>query len=349
MTIWQRLPAVHAGDSIAVLSPSWCAPAHYPDEHDQALQRIRDLLGLVPVEFPTTRRQGTATERAADLMAAFADPQIKAIFATIGGDDQLTVVPHLDPEIVRANPKPFFGYSDNTNLLSWLYFHGVPGVHGGSTQVHLGPGAEVNPLHLQGLRAALAGGDLPLVRPDRMSERGLRWGTGDSLTGQVDTYPAPDWTWSGPARTVRGRTWGGNLEILQWVLGVSRWVPHNDDLASGVLLVETSEEVPPPDEVYRGLRVLGERGLLRQFDAIVWARPMLTDDRSVPGDPKVAAQQRAAYRDVVQRAAGEYNPDAVLVTDVDFGHTIPQLLLPYGGDLTVDGRARTMTAHFDRG
>lgn len=333
---------------MAVLSPSWCAPEHFPAEHEQALSRIRELLGLTPVEYPTTRRQGSPQERAADLMAAFSDPQIKAVFATIGGEDQLTVIPHLDAEIVRANPKPFFGYSDNTNLLSWLWFHGIPSVHGGSTAVHLGPGGVVDPLHLQGLRVALAGGDLPLTCPERMAERGLRWGTPESLTGRLETYPTQEWRWAGPNETVRGRTWGGNLEILSWVLGVGHWVPQAAEFAGGVLLVETSEEVPSPDEVYRMLRVLGERGVLRQFAAVVWARPMLTDARSVPDDLDAATAKRAEYRTAVQRAVTEYNPEAVLVMDVDFGHTMPQLLIPYGEDLTVDARSKTLTAHFER-
>ena len=43
-------------------------------------------------------------------------------------------------EAVRRDPKPFLGYSDNTNLLHWLWSSGVAGFYGGSTQVHLGPG-----------------------------------------------------------------------------------------------------------------------------------------------------------------------------------------------------------------
>ncbi len=42
--------------------------------------------------------------------------------------------------MVRTDPKPFLGYSDNTNLLSWLWTQGVAAFYGGSTQVHLGPG-----------------------------------------------------------------------------------------------------------------------------------------------------------------------------------------------------------------
>jgi len=111
---------VKPGDRVAVLSPSAAAPQIFPAVHDLGVRRIRELLELEPVEYPTTREQGSAEERAADLMAAYADPGIRAVFATIGGDDQLTVLPHLDPAPFVADPKPYFGYSDNTNVLNWL-------------------------------------------------------------------------------------------------------------------------------------------------------------------------------------------------------------------------------------
>jgi hypothetical protein len=52
--------------------------------------------------------------------------------ASIGGDDQITVLPYLDPDLLHDNPKPFFGYSDNTNLLAYLWNLGVVSYHGGS-------------------------------------------------------------------------------------------------------------------------------------------------------------------------------------------------------------------------
>lgn len=73
-------------------------------------------------------------------------------WATIGGDDQITVIPHLDPRLVQADPKPVLGYSDNTNLPNWLWINGVAGFYGGSTQVHLGPGPGVDPVHAASLR-----------------------------------------------------------------------------------------------------------------------------------------------------------------------------------------------------
>jgi muramoyltetrapeptide carboxypeptidase LdcA involved in peptidoglycan recycling len=68
-------PAARPGDRVAVLSPSFAAPARWPEVHEQALRRLEELTGLVPVEYPTTRQLGaTPEERARDLNAAFADP-----------------------------------------------------------------------------------------------------------------------------------------------------------------------------------------------------------------------------------------------------------------------------------
>lgn len=123
-----------AGDKIAVVSPSFAAPAVAPAVHEQAMDRLVELTGLVPVEYPTTRRLGaSAQDRAADVNAALADPEVRAVLSTIGGEDQITVIPHLDSALLRADPKPFLGYSDNTNLLNWYWTNGVAAFHGGST------------------------------------------------------------------------------------------------------------------------------------------------------------------------------------------------------------------------
>src|ERR1700752_3183675 len=98
-------PKLRPGDRVAVVSPSFAAPAVFPELHEQAMRRLREDFGLEPVEYPTTRRlTAPAGERAADLMAAYADPAIRAVLATIGGDDQITVLPHLDPKPFVADP-----------------------------------------------------------------------------------------------------------------------------------------------------------------------------------------------------------------------------------------------------
>src|SRR5580658_10277914 len=84
------------GDAVAVLSPAAGLPARFPLPYELGLRRLREEFGLRPVEYPTTRApQASPAERAADIYAAFADPEIKAIVASIGGEDELKVLGHL--------------------------------------------------------------------------------------------------------------------------------------------------------------------------------------------------------------------------------------------------------------
>ena len=66
-----RPPKARPGDKVAVLSPSFAAPGFAPQVHEQAMRRLAEVTGLVPVEYPTTRRLGaSAQERADDVNAA---------------------------------------------------------------------------------------------------------------------------------------------------------------------------------------------------------------------------------------------------------------------------------------
>jgi muramoyltetrapeptide carboxypeptidase LdcA involved in peptidoglycan recycling len=115
-------PKARPGDRIAVLSPSFAAAGAFPDVHEQAMRRLREVTGLIPVEYPTTREVGaTPRARAADINAAFADPSIWGILAVIGGEDHITVIPHLDAGLARRDPGrgPAEGYgSARRRLLS---------------------------------------------------------------------------------------------------------------------------------------------------------------------------------------------------------------------------------------
>ena len=339
-------PKLSPGDRVAVVSPSFAAPEIVPAVHELGLRRLREEIGLEPVEYPTTRTQGSPAERAADLHAAFADPSVRAVMATIGGSDQITLLRHLDPDIVRADPKPFFGFSDNTNLLNWLWFHGLAGYHGGSTIMHLGRGAETHPISIGSLRAALFdSGEVEITAVDEFAEDEFDWLAPERLTDLPPMLPSSGFVWHQPERVVSGPTWGGNLEILGWTLAVSRWMRPVGHYAGCVLLLETSEEMPSADEVYRTLRNMGERGLLEQFHALLMARPKASFIHA-PRAPEQRVRYREEQRAAVLRAFGEYNPDAMIVFDVDFGHTDPQWVLPYGGRMTVDGPARRIVAHY---
>jgi len=340
-------PKLSPGDRVAVVSPSFAAPGAYPHVHEVAMRRLREDLQLEPVEYPTTRQVGAPpAQRARDLTAAFADPDIRAVLASIGGEDQLTVLPLLDPDTVAANPKPFAGFSDNTNLLNWLWNLGIAGYHGSSTMVHLGRGGGPHPVSVSSLRAALlTGGDVVLHPAEQFAEDEVDWAEPAASEQAAPTQPGRGWTWHQPDSVVRAPTWGGNLEILHWNLAAGRWIRPVEDYAGCVLLLETSEEMPSADEVFRMLRNAGERGLLEQFPAVIVGLA-----KASHFSPDKPSAERTRYRDdqqaAVLRAFASYHPGAMIVLDVEIGHTDPQWVLPYGGELTVDGPARRITAHY---
>jgi len=342
-----RPPKARPGDKVAVVSPSFAAPGVAPAVHEQALRRLTEVTGLVPVEYPTTRKVGaTAEERAADLDAAFADPSVRGIVASVGGEDQITIVPHLDPEAALRDPKPFLGTSDNTNLHQWLWSLGIASFYGGSTQVHLGPGPAVDPVHAASLRAALLdGGRLEITEPGWSEDVGKDWNDPLALTEYGEREPTGPWRWSGPERSVTGPTWGGCLEVLQWVLAAGRFRAEPEALAGGVMLLETSEELLPAREVGWIVRVLGERGLLGAVGAVLPARAPVSDFDRRP-DAAERARLRAEQGDGVIEEVARYNPEAVVCVGIPFGHTRPQWILPHGGPVTVDGLARRVYADY---
>lgn len=340
-------PKARPGERIAVLSPSFAAAGAFPAVHEQAMHRLSEVTGLTPVEFPTTRQVGASPQaRAADINAAFADPAIRAILSVIGGEDQITVIPHLDASLARRDPKPFLGTSDNTNLHHWLWANGVASFYGGSSQVHLGPGPGVDEIHARSLRAALLTGEtIELTEPGESEDYGIDWGDPRALTHFGEREPAEPWTWHGPARSVTGRTWGGCIEVIQWILAAGRFPFDPDVLHGGVLVIETSEELPPAREVGWILRSLGERGILAAVGAVLAARPPVSDfTRRPPAGER--AGLRAEQRDVIVDVVGRYNPEAVVCTGIPFGHTRPQWIIPHGGVITVDGAARRVIADY---
>jgi muramoyltetrapeptide carboxypeptidase LdcA involved in peptidoglycan recycling len=340
-------PKVHVGDRVAVISPSWAGPGVFPEVHAIGMRVLRDDLGLIPVEYPTTREvDASAHDRAADLMAAFADPSIRAVLATIGGDDQITVLPHLDPAVFLADPKPFVGYSDNTNLLNWLWNLGIVGYHGGSTMVHLARAGGTHPVSVESLQRALFTTGTAAIEPvETFSDFHPNWADPSTLEEPLPVDVETGWSWHNEDRVVTGPTWGGNLEILHWNLAASRWIRPIDDYAGCVLVIETSEEMPSSDEVYRMLRNAGERGLLAQFPAIVLGKPKAWDRDKDQSEAERSAFRTDQYKSVL-RALTEYNPTAMLVCGPDLGHTDPQHVIPYGGPMTVDGPARRISVTY---
>jgi muramoyltetrapeptide carboxypeptidase LdcA involved in peptidoglycan recycling len=337
-------PKPSRGDRVAIVSPSAGLPELFPRPYELGLERLRDEFGLVPVEYPTTRKMGSApAERAADLHAAFADPSVTAVICSIGGDDMITVLPHLDPELIRANPKPFFGFSDSTNMHAYLADLGVVAYYGGAVMTAFGRPGAMHPATKASLQAALfTTGPYELTEPGEYRDVDRDWADEATFAAEPPMTPAPGWEWRNTGSVVEGHGWGGCLEVAAWLLMADRCVPEPRWFDGAVLYFETSEEMPPATEVYRVLRSLGERDVLGRCAAFLMGRPKASNlDRPTTDD--VAAMYRSEQRDAVLRALDAYAPGVPTVLDVDFGHTDPQLVLPYGGVIRVDAVERRIS------
>jgi muramoyltetrapeptide carboxypeptidase LdcA involved in peptidoglycan recycling len=153
------------------------------------------------------------------------------------------------------------------------------------------------------------------------------------------------WRWHNADQVVEGLTWGGNLEILSWLLMADREIRPPEAYEGRVLLIETSEELPSAGEVYRILRNMGERGLLERFAGVLAGRAKAWSFER-PNTPDQKAVFAKEQREAVLRALSAYNPGALTVFDVDFGHTDPQVVIPAGGWIRVDGPARRITVRY---
>jgi muramoyltetrapeptide carboxypeptidase LdcA involved in peptidoglycan recycling len=287
----------------------------------------------------------TLQDRAQDLMNAFSDPANKAVISSIGGNDQIRLLKHLDPQIFLENPKPFLGYSDNTNLALYLWRLGIPSYYGGAVMCQFGLSGAMQALTVEGVNRALFKNGRFEIKPSaNYTDRYHNWEDVAALSKAPIESPSEGWYWDGES-VGEGILWGGCLEILAWQLEVNAWLPKPESLKGCILCLETSEEMPPAHFVERTIVSLGERGLLENFSGLLMARPKAWEHEH----PLTAAQSeayRAAQRDAVQRAFRLYNKSAPLVMNVEFGHTDPQHILPIGQKLEIDAISKRVWAHY---
>jgi muramoyltetrapeptide carboxypeptidase len=117
------LRALQKGSRLAVVSPASAAKAELVERGMTALQAS----GYEPVLMPHALVRGpmyyagSAEQRVADLHAAFADESIAGVICTRGGWGSAELLPLLDRDLLRANPKAFVGYSDHTSLHAWFW------------------------------------------------------------------------------------------------------------------------------------------------------------------------------------------------------------------------------------
>src|SRR5215212_4942666 len=116
-----RPPAIVKGDTIGVVAPSYAPRVGWLQRGVKALERAGFGVVLDPEIEQMRRFQRQEDERRAEnFMGVWLDPRVKAVIGGTGGYGATRMIPHLEPEIFRRNPKAFVGYSDITALHLWL-------------------------------------------------------------------------------------------------------------------------------------------------------------------------------------------------------------------------------------
>lgn len=342
----QKFSKLSKGDKVAILSPSFAAPGRFPEVYKLGLERLRQVFGLIPVEYPTTAKLGaSAEERANDLMAAFKDPEIKAVIATIGGNDQVTYVKNLPTEPFVQNPKPFFGYSDNSHLANFLFLNGVPSYYGGSIFTQYAMQGEMDDFTVEYLRRALFDeGEFELQASETYNDMGLNWDDSSLLKTKRQHWPNEGMVWDGSINT-EGLLWGGCVESVDEMLRHGVPIPSLEQFEGIILMLETSEEIPSADYVFRVIRALGERGVLVRVQGVLVGRAKAWEFDK-PNSPEAKEAYCKEQRETVLKAVRSYNQIIPVVQNMNFGHTDPQIPMPYGGKVRIEGANKRIFANF---
>lgn len=331
---------------MAILSPSFAAPGKWPEVYELGLKRVREIFELEPVSFPSTAKLGASTEeRAADLIAAFENPEIKAVIASIGGDDQVTYVKNLPAEPFVNNQKPFFGYSDNSHFCNFLFLNSIPSYYGGSIFTQYAMQGEMDEYTVKYIKHALFDeGEFELIGSETYTDQGLGWDNPDLLQSRRPHWPNPGVVWDGVV-DASGLLWGGCIESIDEMLRHGIQIPNLEQFKDIVLMFETSEEIPSADYVYRIIRALGEREILEKVQGVLIGRAKAWEfDKQNTFEEKEA--YRKAQQETILKAVRQYNADIPVVQNMNFGHTDPQIPMPYGRKVRIESGNKRIFADF---
>ncbi|KAJ3159816.1 hypothetical protein HDU86_001468 [Geranomyces michiganensis] len=320
--------ALRPGDTIALVSPS----ARLNDVFPLRIARAKAFLLAAGYQVKIISKEPVpkgylpaVQHRVAELHEAFLDPAVRAIVCTIGGISSNELVPHLDYELIAANPKIFIGYSDITILhhallvrASLRTFYGPAAI----TQLgEVGGPFDFTWSHFLSVLQATPGlpiGKLP--RSEKWTQDFNDWSSETPTSAEPRTLHPNErpWTWLCKGQA-QGRLLGGCLPSLVQLTGT----PYILDAANWegrILLIELPEggegPTPHPLEYARANLVdLANAGLLPKIAGVVVGRPYAYTH-------EMWNQWDGILKDVLE---GYGIP---VLTNVDVGHTDPILTLP---------------------
>lgn len=265
----------------------------------QAEENVRKL-GFVPVVGRHASKEygflaGTDEERLDDLLSMFADPDIEAVWCLRGGYGCSRLLPHIDYNLIQANPKPLIGYSDITALHFAFYARcNLLSFHGPISAAQFGP---YNQEHLTKTWQADSWTIRPYKEHQNMGVSKTEYRAESLIRGQAT-----------------GRLIGGNLSLLAALAGT----PYSPSYRDKIVFIEDIGELP-----YRLDRMLVQLRQATDFeDAAGYVLGVFKDCKPESSDRSLGLKETLA---------GQFMPlGKPMAYGLPFGHVEEQVTLPQG-------------------
>jgi muramoyltetrapeptide carboxypeptidase LdcA involved in peptidoglycan recycling len=322
-TTFQKPPRLVKGDKIAIISPSSCAAALFPHRVKHGVEAL-EKLGFVVETYPSLSKNyhgsaGTPQERADDINRAFADKSVKAIMASIGGVSLNEVLPILDYELIKKNPKIFCGYSDNTLLHFALATQAnLVTFYGPCLITQFGENPAPLPYTLESFLFTLAGEQQKvIVHSETWTDEVLNWFEKSDLTRPRNLYPNLDghiWLRNGKCKAT---IVAGCLHSLLQLKGTK----YEPDYSNKILAIDFSEGIEnfakgfPVQYVACQIADLALSDIFSQIGGLVLGRPFGYTEGEHKEFIEMINRQLAAY-------------DFPILANVNIGHADPIITLP---------------------
>ncbi|MGB7957426.1 MAG: S66 peptidase family protein [Minisyncoccia bacterium] len=318
-----------AGDIIRVVAPSSSMGIISDGNMAIANDRFKELgltvtFGKGAKEMDDVRSSPIAT-RVADLHGAFADPNVKAIFAVIGGFNCNQLLRYLDWDLIRKNPKIFIGYSDTTALQNAI--SAKTGLVTYSGPAYSTFGQKLHFEYTMDYFKKCLMSDAP-YEIDPSPE----WTDDQWYLDQENRVGAPNGGWMRIAEgEAEGTIAGGNLCTLNLLQGTE----YFPDISNTVLFIEDDEEAD-----------------YNHFDRDLESLLSLLAAKTVRGIVIGRFQKKSGMTEAMVKrliAIRPYLQGIPIVANADFGHTSPIFTFPIGGEVKLrvrsDGVSCLVTKH----
>lgn len=324
-------PKLNPGDKIATISLSWGGAGDLPHRYEYGKKQIETIFGLEVVETKHALKSSdwiykNPKARAEDMMEAFANPSIKAIFSNIGGEDSIRTLPFMDLDIIRINPKIFLGFSDTTIGHFTCMKAGLSSFYGTSTLVGFAENMGMHPYQIEDIKRTLFSSDSigEINQSESWTSERLEWFEPKLMSQKRAMTPANGWNFLQGSGKVQGRLIGGCMEVLEFLKGTDYW-PEKSEWNDTIIFIETSEDKPTPDYFRWWLRNFAAQGIFRQVKGVIVGRPY--DNLYV-----------TEYNDILLKIIRDEEglTDMPIISEMDFGHTCPTFTIPYGGLAEMD-------------